>query len=311
MLQRVRPLDALPRNFDVFVDEIAGGLQTLYGAPAADSYRRKARRSFSASIAHPQMELVGLRRGADCLGIALLQYRNGFGEIPFMHVLHEHAEGDTAERLISEAVKRLRRRKVKGIVAEFVPFFPGALAPFFADRDFEVLPRELMRVALRDGAPVCTQDTPGSRPLRPGEFGEAAACIVDSYRNHPGRRLHLEVHDLEGARDFLQRVVAGSYGTTRPDYLRSRWQLDACVGAALGCEVSPGCGFLLQLIVRQEVWGQGIGTTLVKDLATVFHERSMDQMLLGVTSNNPARRLYERLGFETLLPVNAYVWWQA
>lgn len=312
MLTRVRLLDALPDNFDCFVEEISAGLSALYGPSAAENYRAKARRSFSASIAHPSMELLAVRRGREALALILLQYRNGFGEIPFLHVLAEHADTDCAERLIAEGVKRLRKRRVSGIVSEFVPFFRSDVAPAFERHGFEVLARELMRADIRPGAKsVLTRPgEPISRPIRPGEFGEAASCIVDAYQNHPGRRLHLEVQTLEGARDFLQRVVAGSYGATANDYLRSHWKLDACMGAALGCEVSPGCGFLLQLVVRREAWGQGIGTGLITDLARVYQERGMSQMLLGVTTSNPARELYTRLGFETLLPVNAYVWWQ-
>lgn len=311
IINRIRPLEALPDNFATFVDEIAGGVGGLYGPEATLNYRAKARRSFSASIAHADMELLAMRRGNKALGMLLLQYRDGFGEIPFMHVLKEHEKTDCADRLVAEATRRLRKRHVNGIISEFVPFFRGDIAACFAAQGYDVLSRELMRADVPTvAAPNAMRNAPTSRPLRVGEFPEAADCIVSAYQDHPGRRLHLEVQNVAGARDFLQRLAAGSYGATRSDYLRSVWKHDACVGAALGCEVSPGCGFLLQLVVRQEARGSEIGSALVRDLAAIYHKREMRQMFLGVTCDNPAKKLYERLGFTTLLRVNAYVWWK-
>lgn len=38
--------------------------------------------------------------------------------------------------------------------------------------------------------------------------------------------------------------------------------------------------------------------------------RRLERLALGVTLANPARRLYERLGFETWRCVNAFAWWR-
>ncbi|MCC6154607.1 MAG: GNAT family N-acetyltransferase, partial [Candidatus Hydrogenedentes bacterium] len=52
------------------------------------------------------------------------------------------------------------------------------------------------------------------------------------------------------------------------------------------------------------------GTQLILELAHCFREAGLERIALGVTNDNPARRLYERLGFRKILPVNAYVWWK-
>ena len=55
----------------------------------------------------------------------------------------------------------------------------------------------------------------------------------------------------------------------------------------------------LAVAVLPERRGQGIGTDLLKRLLAEA-ERSFPAISLSVSPNNPARRLYERLGFETL-----------
>jgi len=54
--------------------------------------------------------------------------------------------------------------------------------------------------------------------------------------------------------------------------------------------------FLGSLYVRPEMQGRGIGTHILRDLIDQS-ERSSRPLTLAVMKNNPAIRLYERLGF--------------
>ncbi len=56
---------------------------------------------------------------------------------------------------------------------------------------------------------------------------------------------------------------------------------------------------LLQIMLLPEYQGQGIGTRLLQDLINQSREHNTT-LQLGVLKGNPARCLYERLGFRLL-----------
>jgi GNAT superfamily N-acetyltransferase len=66
----------------------------------------------------------------------------------------------------------------------------------------------------------------------------------------------------------------------------------------------PGYGWVadevpeLTIAVTEEARRQGLGTTLVEAVLQMARTRGVDRVSLSVDSRSPARRLYERLGFE-------------
>jgi ribosomal protein S18 acetylase RimI-like enzyme len=114
---------------------------------------------------------------------------------------------------------------------------------------------------------------------------------------------------VEGAFVFVQGVAQGAFGPSRAAFIRGIRRDGRYVAAIFGCEAALEVGFILQVAVRPECQGQGLGATLVREIAHCFSEAGLARAVLGVTVDNPARRLYERLGFTRLLPVRAYVWW--
>lgn len=68
-------------------------------------------------------------------------------------------------------------------------------------------------------------------------------------------------------------------------------------------EKAPGYGFVSSTIpeltigVRDTVRGQGIGQVLLQALIEVAQSQGYTALSLSVDRNNPARQLYERLGF--------------
>lgn len=113
--------------------------------------------------------------------------------------------------------------------------------------------------------------------------------------------------DYDGARVLLARAdgvaVGFAYGYT---FQRGHWWPEQ-VGPALeaaGHAVWMQDAFeLAELVVAPDHQGRGIGTTLLHRLR---HTATQRRVLLATTPDNPARRLYRRLGFTELLPAFRY-----
>ena len=59
---------------------------------------------------------------------------------------------------------------------------------------------------------------------------------------------------------------------------------------------------LIEVSLLPEWRGQGLGTALLRGLQQEVTEGRADRVVLNVTTTNPARRLYERLGFVETRP---------
>lgn len=311
----VQPIKQLPINFDEYVQEIERGLSRLYSPRAGEDYRKKAPRLVQATMAHPQVEALAAyfepvkqaQQGAGGLLFSIVS--GGVGRISFVHVPSSCAGRGVEERLVEEAVLSLRNKGVQGIVSDYVALCPLTLDACFERLGFHTLPRLLM------GAPANVV------ALSVGEVGESemydrtdwlqvADIIVQAYEGHPDRDLHTEVRSRDRALEFVETAALGGFGASFPEYGRLIRRQGVPVGSIIGCEVASGVGFVLQVAVHPAYQNGGIGGQLVKELATSFRDAGLAQIALGVTAASPARRLYERLGFATLLRVNAHYWWR-
>lgn len=305
----ILPLECPPTNMAAFTNEIAGGIARLYGESAAGQYRTTARRGLEATLRHPAVWGLRIDEDNETLAYVLALVREGAGQLPFMHVL-QHAVGRGLEaRLFEEAVERIHARHPVHILCEIVDFAPLELGPVAAKHGFQHVARTIMVAEAKAVPPPDNPPPLSPQSLGPAEWERAARCLVDAYAREPGRNLHIEVCDTHRALGFISRVAAGHFGRVLPDYLLVAMDGEHCAGTILGCEVGPETGFVLQVVVEPAYRGQGLARMLIVALAGAFARNGMRQIGLGVTCDNPARRLYARLGFEEIRPVNAYVWW--
>ncbi len=305
--------ERLPANFNEFVEEVAAGLGAMYGDEAGRHYRAIAAETVLNALRHPSVDgIVSVdepgETGETASGMIMSVSRGPVTYISFIHVLRRFSGRDIERALISEAVGTARAAGASGIVAECTAFTPLRLEGVFSALGFDTVERQLMLAPLDSRGPAFTQPC-SSRPCARTEFDDVAEAIIDAYRNEPDRRLHIEVRDRHHAHVFLKSVSSGSWGTFNPEYIRAIWRDGTCAAAIVGCETMPSLGFIIQLAVRPAYRRRGFGLSLVRDLAHVFGVSGLAKMSLGVTRSSGARRLYERLGFERLRPVNAYVWW--
>lgn len=231
------------------------------------------------------------------------------GHITFVHVLKPYVGQGIEAELARAAVAGLRADNVIGISAEPVALCPLELDDVFASLGFTKIERQLMEAPL-SARPLSASVLIESVTADARDYAQVAEVIVNAYRDHPGRNLHAEVRTLAGAEAFVRTAADGAYGPARPGFVRLLQRAGTPLAAIVGCEAAPGIGFVLQVVVRPEARGLGLGTQLILELAQCFREAGLTRIALGVTDDNPARHLYERLGFRKIMPVNAYVWWR-
>lgn len=312
----IEPVREPPRNFSNYIEEVAEGLSELYGAGAAADYRAKAPSVIEGSLGHPAVQLWGAFTTRSAIeshepaALLMAATRAGVAQISFIHVLRPYEGTGLEAELVKRAVSGLRVREVSGIVSESVSMCRLNLDGAYEELGFCKVERQLMMAPLTTGAlarPALLQSVSWS----PADFSETACVIAEAYQRHPERLLHAEVRTPREAEVFVRCAAEAGFGPARAAYGRILRRDGRITGAAIGCEASPEVGFVLQVAVRPTYQRKGLGTILVKELAQVFREAGMARVALGVTVTNPARNLYERLGFRKIKSVNAYVWWKS
>jgi ribosomal protein S18 acetylase RimI-like enzyme len=300
-------LSALPENIDEFISEMARGYGALYGESAADWYRDTVGANLEAAIGHGSVDAFAAYTERWAGGIAFCHSQHSVGHISFVHVLERYAGEGMDGDLVRAAARRLRERGAHQIVCEVIPFFEAAYSDALREESFTEFNRCVMAAPLSDMA--CASETEiESRPLEHGEIGAAASILVNAYESHPDRILHCDIHSERSAERYIRSVLSGDFGYCEPGYCHIARRDGESAGLILGFEASPTVGFVMQVAVTPDQQGNGIGTALLADLAGAFLERGVKQLSLGVTLDNPAQRLYERLGLRVVRNVQTYIW---
>lgn len=305
----IKRLSLLPENAQDFVDEGTEGIRRLYGAAAAAYYAEVGLENFRMAVAHATILALGAFEGTRAVGMFLAVRRVPAAHISYIHVLRGYEGRGIEQDLLEEALAELKRDEFEHIACEYVPMCRLDLADVFAAHGFECVARRLM-IAPLDHPALTRSDVGRCVPYGVADWDEVAQCLVDAYVDNPGRRLHIDVTDKALAFGFVTRVAAGNFGKVRPGYGQAVMYGYRCAGVVLGCEAAPDLGFVLQVAVRLEYRRRGLAMLLIQNVAEAFRESGLKRMALGVTDGNPARCLYERLGFRTLRPMDVYFWWR-
>lgn len=303
-------LSTLPVNFPEVVDEIANALAALYGPMTGVWYKEIAPRAMQENIRQPHVKVLGIMDRTTLAAFLVSIHRREVEHISFVHVLERYAGHGLEQRLVRHHINQCRKQNnMKGILAEYVALCALDLDKTYQKLQFEHVARALMHAKTEALSNRVKEDIQ-SYPAPEEEFSDIAAIIVDAYKNHPGQRLHVEVQNNLNALDYTRQVAAGDFGSIENGFLRLMRRDGIPIATILGCGTVPDYGFILQVAVREAWQGQGLGAQLIHTLATEFQKAGFSNMALGVTLSNPAIHLYQRIGFEILRNVDAYVWWR-
>jgi ribosomal protein S18 acetylase RimI-like enzyme len=286
--------------------DLAQAIGDLYGPVAGDAYARQARDLWRLNLSHPLTRVVGVRSAHRLAGIGLGVVRGTSAEIPFLHVCDAQQPDRVAAALVESLVPALRQAGAARIIGECVPLSDFSATRAYQRLGFLHVPRSLMGADLSE---IAASPPGGTQALVPARHAAAAECMARAYAADPGRVLHAEMRSPEGALGFIERVACGAFGRPLPEACRCLVGEGGVMGVVLGAYAADGVAFVLQVTVDPAQRRRGQGAPQLRDLAAAFEARGdADRVLLGVTKDNPAARLYARLGFRPLRDVEAYVW---
>jgi len=108
---------------------------------------------------------------------------------------------------------------------------------------------------------------------------------------------------------FLHNMFEGSYGTHEDYYSWVLQENDMNIGACLFVS-NEETGFVVQIVVDPQYRRQGLGRRLLQHSchSLIRINPKINRIELAVTNSNPAKLLYESLGFKTLNSSTTFVW---
>ena len=121
--------------------------------------------------------------------------------------------------------------------------------------------------------------------------------LLDSYR---GTTDWEEGATLEDAITEIQNTFNGEYGTFESSASGILTRADGLPVSAIYCSIFEEEPFVVFTFSEPNSLGKGFATKLIGAAAEVFRIQGFTTMHLFVTDVNPARHLYEKLGFSPI-----------
>lgn len=247
----------------------------------------------------------------DAIGIVAWRVEGDAGFVVLFCVL-PGAEPRTAELLLAEALCDMRPERVpRGIYAE-LPELSSEVRAALESAGFVGVERAILQCDLRSQADVTELALPPGYRLQHWEEGclEAGAEVI--YRANVGTvdaMIIPELQTLPGTLRIVRQCLQGRYGTFDA---RASGLIQAGPGHRVGVTLVTrrhgGMGFTAEICVLPEHRRRGLARSLMQHTHGVLRSDGVAINTLGVTVGNPARFLYDSLGFQPLGGVWTYVW---
>jgi ribosomal protein S18 acetylase RimI-like enzyme len=274
---------------------------------SADLVRRFVRMSALSGYA--------LRLDGEIAGYAYFVCEESKGLIGDLYIRRAWRSAAREDRLLEAALGAMSRSlHVRRVEAQLM-LLPDSLRrrPVYAEYA-RMHPRHFMAIeAGRAASLVARPPAPGIRiePWTGSRQEEAAALIAEAYRGHIDGEINDQYRSLAGARRFLTNIVQypGCGIFSADASFIAAGAAGGLAGLCLASSVSSGVGHITQVCVSPRERGRALGYELLRrSLASLARLGCRKASLTVTGTNEPALRLYERMGFATVCRFGAYVW---
>ncbi len=248
------------------------------------------------------------REGGALEGAALVHLYPGWGAVLQLWVPHDRLGCEASVKLLEWAIDLCRERKMQKISPKPLLGCP-AYNEFFLDNGFTVneeYPEGLwMRKSLKEvrefmmpeGVAITfTEDLEGS-----GFIGALAGLEADIALEQHGLELKPEENVLALKKEMKEEDVV--YGIAQMDSAVAGYSRTVFADLLSGGSIAKNRG----LAVRKDCRNRGIGEALLLSSLETARDRGHAEMFISTHSRNPARRLYEKVGFRVIETVPSLI----
>ncbi|HZS44813.1 MAG TPA: GNAT family N-acetyltransferase [Blastocatellia bacterium] len=149
------------------------------------------------------------------------------------------------------------------------------------------------------------------RPYHSNDLAQITRLIYESYVGRPDSEINSQYSTHSGCREFFSNLISntGCGRFLRTLSLVAEQEINKrIVGAVITTEISTGNAHLPQISVMPELQGKGLGRKMIEILSWRLSNAGYRTVSLAVSAlNDPAVKLYEKSGFETLLEFPVFV----
>lgn len=252
-----------------------------------------------------------VRVDARTVGYAYYGIAERLGVIAGFAVSSEGSDTDVTEMLLQKTVDEIRRQGVPRIESQFIAGDCPQLAPAFARAGFRTYWREFLRLDVRRprGA-VSPSPMVVLEPWRGTHLDEAAAILQAAYDGGIEAEIHARYRSTAGCGMVLENILhQGSCGALVAEASALARHRGRGIGVVVVTEIAPRQGHLTQVAVLPEYQRRGIGQWLLDYSLSRLAERQFDTLSLIVSrANDRALRLYQAMGFHSVLAFPAFTW---
>jgi GNAT superfamily N-acetyltransferase len=251
-----------------------------------------------------------VRVGARIVGYAYFVIVGHLGVISSLAVTPDCSTGATG-LLLHDTIDKIRRTGVPRIEGPFVSVDGPWLPPLFEREGFRTDWREFLRCELRRAQqPVSPPALVQLEPLRGSDLREAAVIMLAAYHGGVDAEMGQRYRTYEGCELVLQNLLGQSGGgipiLEASAIARHRGR---GIGFIILTEIAARQGHLPQVAVLPEYQRQGLGRLLVSNGLSRLAELGFDTLSLIVSQlNRPALRMYQLMGFQSVLSFPAFTW---
>jgi ribosomal protein S18 acetylase RimI-like enzyme len=254
-----------------------------------------------------------VRVNARTVGYACYGITERLGVISGFVVSSECSGAHVGERLLQQSVDEIRRQGVARIESQFIAGDCPWLVPAFVHAGFRPYWREFLRLDVRPprGAmrpvPMVSLE-----PWQGSHLGDAAAILQAAYDGGVEAEIHARYRSTAGCEMVLENILhQGSCGPLVAEASAMARHRGRGIGFVMVTEVAPRQGHLPQVAVLPEYQRRGIGQWLLDYSLSRLAEGRFDTLSLLVSrANDRALRLYQAMGFQSVLAFPAFIWEQ-
>ncbi len=252
-----------------------------------------------------------VRVDAHTVGYAYYGVAEGVGVIAGLSVSPECSSLGVGGILLRESVAAIRRQGVRRIESQFVSFDAPWLTPCFEREGFRPYWREFLRVELRPGHETITPPaTVHLQPWQGTHVWQAAAIMQAAYVGEIDTEISGRFCTADGCRTVLEQILSqAACGNPLSDASAMARSREGGIGFAIVTQISPRQAHLAQVAVLPAYQRRGVGRSLLDHSLARLSALEFDSLSLFVTrANQRALRMYESMGFQSVLSFPVFVW---